>query len=548
MANRQVFGKQQVAHLWAHKAQDSARTPTGNFYFTGATLYSYGSHFVCGHLMPEAYNVESNPLVLINDSNYSTTTQRHMSAMRQAIPRYYAEFEVNGLNEGAVRRIGCDGAGAVVSAMLDSMCDSLEDAATTEHVRHATREASLATAARHAQMARHLATVDASRKDIPKELRAKARAVLRSIPSAADFVIDGSAREAIIAINKRVNRDKARATYNEKIARFRNKAGRVAEYVAADTHENANSYWLCECRDSINLFDHYVKRDADIGDIRISKSDTALRQTMGAAVEILENRVATHARNYNLNQWAESVAAMDADWTNLRAAESFLSTMVTQAEKLAAMDSAAEKTDRLAILARLSDRVNAYKGATAGERFRDTVATARSYMPGGHYLDALRYVGHAATIAEQANEPEKKELAVELVLLKSEIDAAMAERRDISIAEWRNLRRESIAREYCHDGALLRVRGDRIETSWSASVPLSVAPLVWRMVKSAHQNGAERTWAHGDGPLLGHYRINAIKSNGDIVVGCHEIKYGELARMAESLGYSNAIEAMEATS
>lgn len=42
---RQVVDTDTVAHLWAHQTQDHARNKLGNFYFDGATIYSYGRHF-----------------------------------------------------------------------------------------------------------------------------------------------------------------------------------------------------------------------------------------------------------------------------------------------------------------------------------------------------------------------------------------------------------------------------------------------------------------------------------------------------------------------
>lgn len=46
---KQVFPRNTVAQLWAHKAQDQARDPSGNFYFTGPTIYSYGSLIIGCH-------------------------------------------------------------------------------------------------------------------------------------------------------------------------------------------------------------------------------------------------------------------------------------------------------------------------------------------------------------------------------------------------------------------------------------------------------------------------------------------------------------------
>jgi hypothetical protein len=69
-----------IAHLWASQQQEDARTPHNNFYFNGATIYSYGSHF------PIAHHVTGKPnVVLFTTQGYSVTTSKHISIVRRAI-------------------------------------------------------------------------------------------------------------------------------------------------------------------------------------------------------------------------------------------------------------------------------------------------------------------------------------------------------------------------------------------------------------------------------------------------------------------------------
>ena len=85
-------------------------------------------------------------------------------------------------------------------------------------------------------------------------------------------------------------------------------------------------------------------------------------------------------------------------------------------------------------------------------------------------------------------------------------------------------------------GALLRVRGDVIQTSRGADVPVSVAPMVWQAVNAARDARAAHDF--GDkAPRLGHFALNSIDANGDIVAGCHVIRYTELQRVAVVLGF-----------
>jgi hypothetical protein len=68
-----------IAHLWANQLQEEARN-SGNFYFNGKTIYSYGGHF------PIAKHIEKDGerAVLFTTRGYSNTTARHIGVVRQA--------------------------------------------------------------------------------------------------------------------------------------------------------------------------------------------------------------------------------------------------------------------------------------------------------------------------------------------------------------------------------------------------------------------------------------------------------------------------------
>ena len=69
-----------IAHMWANQTQDSARN-SGNFYFEGNTIYSYGSHFpIAKHVV----NSDGINAVLFTKRRYSNTTAKHIHVVRQA--------------------------------------------------------------------------------------------------------------------------------------------------------------------------------------------------------------------------------------------------------------------------------------------------------------------------------------------------------------------------------------------------------------------------------------------------------------------------------
>jgi len=95
-------------------------------------------------------------------------------------------------------------------------------------------------------------------------------------------------------------------------------------------------------------------------------------------------------------------------------------------------------------------------------------------------------------------------------------------------------------------GALLRINGDVLETSAGAQVPLDHARRVFSIIASCRQRGvsfppasaqAEGFESAGDyAPRVGHFRINRIDAEGNIVAGCHTIAWSEIERIAGQLG------------
>ena len=77
---RKVFQTSEIAHLWANQSVSEARNPTYNFYFEGPKLYSYGRHYLAGNLI-------NDNTAIINNYNYSVTTNKHTSNAYYALDR-----------------------------------------------------------------------------------------------------------------------------------------------------------------------------------------------------------------------------------------------------------------------------------------------------------------------------------------------------------------------------------------------------------------------------------------------------------------------------
>jgi hypothetical protein len=73
---KKVVTHSEVAHMWANQTQEEARTPHGNFYFYGKTIYSYGRHFPIATLIDDT--------VILTERSYSNTTAGHVQDVRRA--------------------------------------------------------------------------------------------------------------------------------------------------------------------------------------------------------------------------------------------------------------------------------------------------------------------------------------------------------------------------------------------------------------------------------------------------------------------------------
>lgn len=78
---KRVVDKHSVAHLWANKHQDDARTPSGNLYFNSQGIFSYGSHFL---IAKHVENSAGERAILMTKRNYSNTTNAQINIVKSA--------------------------------------------------------------------------------------------------------------------------------------------------------------------------------------------------------------------------------------------------------------------------------------------------------------------------------------------------------------------------------------------------------------------------------------------------------------------------------
>jgi len=84
------YSNKELPHIWANQRETDGKG--SNMFFEGTKIYSYGKHFCIAELFP------SKGVVLFNASGYSSTTAKHKSYVRRAIPSQYKVIEVVGSN------------------------------------------------------------------------------------------------------------------------------------------------------------------------------------------------------------------------------------------------------------------------------------------------------------------------------------------------------------------------------------------------------------------------------------------------------------------
>lgn len=81
---------------------------------------------------------------------------------------------------------------------------------------------------------------------------------------------------------------------------------------------------------------------------------------------------------------------------------------------------------------------------------------------------------------------------------------------------------------------LLRIKGDEVQTSRGATVPVDHAKRLWPIIQRVMQSG-QAYQRNGHSEHVGHFTVDRIEVNGDMRIGCHFIKHNQIARIAEEL-------------
>lgn len=549
---KKVHNREMVAHIWANGAQDEARTAAGNFFFTGPALFSYGSHFVVGYrYAPTPERV----LFIMNGDSYSMTTGRHVAAARSAIRHNGAAIYVTGLKRDTFT--GQSWRQELARDILAQAGRKFETAANT--ARRSMKRDGMVSAARALVAAAQtfagfvLADADASAQD-----KATARQTMKTAASvpAFDSTSNDTEKATASAAAAHLVRDEMRA----EMLRY---AERARAYASAADHEQIAWAWdkvrsgalvADKARDIAKRYRFRVPAMPDFAPILAAleprymahraeeetrRALSCLRNAERAARAlrrgVMINGRVRHGRSaYDVVRYAKD--GLDfAGNANASRPDTVPAWIIARLETLQRrytlrdmLGDMADEPRALADMIAETDAMLAGPGAGAATmaipRYRtalnrmDKLAAVCRMVPASHPL-------RAASALVLADRLRVSSIVADAARL---IEQAQAER----ITAWRA---GSTVVRLPHDiGPLLRIVGERIETSWGAEVPARVAPALWRAVTQARAGAATSA---AIGMRVGHFTLNAIAADGALHIGCHVIAYDELRRLAVTLGY-----------
>lgn len=94
--------------------------------------------------------------------------------------------------------------------------------------------------------------------------------------------------------------------------------------------------------------------------------------------------------------------------------------------------------------------------------------------------------------------------------------------------------------EYINCATYLRRVENRVQTTSGAEVHIKAAKKLFSTVSSIKASGATYAWRYGDEihPIeIGGFKVRSIDKHGNLVVGCHEIKWPQIESFAKTQGW-----------
>lgn len=530
-----VYSSDMVVHLWANRHPHDIRNPGNSLFTRGACLHSYGSHHVIAAFLDKpAKGGES--LLLWNQNRHSSTTGRHHDIAWRALSKDQRESitRVPGMRADDVTPHGLPG---LAKACIKAAITPLEKSAKARE----NRPFLIAEGVRFLESARKIYAYLGNE----KAAQGVPRFTGQDTPSKPEVLqlLQGIAREEY-ALQARENRDRAGAYMADCV-------NTIEAYTLDPTLRHGGKDYGINARRVLQLAKGVIQH----GDI----AKHAYKQ---AGLNVPPSLVRIMARARTLQGvWASLAHAEDcAEWHKdslgnlpnvLHSLHGFkhgkrsgLSLrfylervrIPNDAQTLAQVFTSESERETVTSVYARARRV--LFGASMHEAIKETRASLvhyREMMQAGKTVEPaspsiLRSV--CAKWPSVQGYPLPDSLAQDCARLITEAEqqkaehAAMVAMRDAEkIAAWRA--GESV--QGLHSvPVMIRIHDDTVQTSRGAVVPLEHAARLVRIAERVSRNGGAE-YGQGEGPIVGHFRVNRIGADMSAVIGCHDISADESA-------------------
>lgn len=543
----QVFSGDMVAHVWAQRTQTFGRTSNGNFYFEGDALFSYGSHALCAYLLEVAPGevTSGNVLALHTLESHSVTTSGHCSTAR-----------------GASRHLP----GAWIPE-LTALRDVLPTLAEY--------------AGKPRQLARAAKTPDGWRES-------RAQRVVREWLDSFDVNAPGEHWHGAYDVDGVAVICRAAAISDSEVARIQSKRAKrvAAERAARDRRDAERS--LSDAKRFADMTDSEFRAQwPEDGSKTWESGDGSKPWELGRALT-LATQLHKAARAASSKGWSRIAAEVRRKEKTLRAHIAGRNARIIAARRKAraqeilswragtgkrpeswrydsfpAIKRALERAERAERAEAIAASYNAWAHGTGKrpplssfepgtpefEAIAESIrrdrqqfeAQARNWLAAPDALSST--CPELSTDSRYARLPEDGAGRSPLDVLQDELRAekrARAQREES--ARLAGLRDAWLAGELNGwrgddgaGGALMRIRGDVLETSQGASVPLAHAVKVFRFVKACRESG--KSWRRNGATIrVGHFQVDSVEASGNFRAGCHVFNWPEVERVARLAG------------
>jgi hypothetical protein len=533
-----------VAHLWANRHGHDVRTSSDNLYTRGGVLHSYGSHHVIGAFMDEP---KAGPALLLwNDNTYSNTTARHSSQAWRALTgaQRLAAVRVPNLEGESLRDLP--------AVARDCLKSAVSDLVKSEKARQ-NRPHHLACARASIDAARALLTYVGNEKaaaalpEIPAEAdKAQAAEVVRLLGAeefkrCATVALDraglalrdalgladalrGPAMDYTPSARRLVEHAEECRRMCESAAAYLVKAGarkpvtlgrllKQAAALVAEFGPAALAEELAEARARIG--DHLRRARYALGDIRREQRGRTTSRRL---------RYSRHSLSYTVEHLPTYARPAD-----LASAAQLWPDEKTRTSMLADLRAVGDRAARIIAAHSLATLVKDERGTLANYQAAKAEGThANAYAPDAPRLRRALEAMKRAGVCDRRGHLEREALALieQAQAVAAERKAEAMARAAQAVERWRAGEAVNVPGDV---PVMIRIKGDTVQTSRGAVVPLDHAARLIRIAKRVAAQGG-RTYAQGEGPTVGHFRVNAISADLSAVIGCHDISAEESAR------------------